>query len=147
MFRRKPVVWQEHRYSGTCSDMASQMAKSLRRAPVEPPTMNVHHGLVGPRLFGSAPPPWNAANMVSFIDDADRLRYSLHDGVERRSGSRSLKLSLVGFDDCAHGDHRNLIFLSEWMEYGPGGRNVIFENCLHDVPSASPNLHEHRFVN
>jgi hypothetical protein len=69
MFRRKPVVWQEHRYSDICSDMASQMAKSLRRAPVEPPTMNVHHGLVGPRLFGSAPPPWNAANMVSFVDD------------------------------------------------------------------------------
>jgi hypothetical protein len=98
--------------------------------------MNMHHGLVGPRLFGSAPPSWNAANMVSLVDNAGRLCHSLHDGVERDTGSRSLKPSLVGFDDCAHCGHRDLIFLAEWMEYGPSGRYVIFEQCRHDVPSA-----------
>ena len=128
MFRRKSVVWHEHRCPSLSSDMARQMAKSVCRAPVEPPAMNMHHGLVGRRIFGPAPPAWNAANLVSFVDNPGRRRDALHDRIKRNTGRRSLKLSFVGFDDTAHGSHRNLIFRAEWMEYGPGGRTVIFGN-------------------
>jgi hypothetical protein len=96
--------------------------------------MNMHHGVVGPRIFGSAPPPWNAANMVSFVDNPGRRRDALHDGIKRRTGRCSLKPSFVGFGDSAQGSHRSLIFRAEWMEYGPGGRTVIFKKCDHDVP-------------
>jgi hypothetical protein len=127
------------------SDMASQMAKSLCRAPVEPSAVNMHDGLTGPRTFGPAPPPRNTANMVSFVDNSGRRRDALHDGVKRNSGRRSLKPSLVGFDDSAHRGHRSLIFFAEWMEHGPSGRDVIFDSCLHDVPPAFLDLNEALF--
>jgi hypothetical protein len=100
--------------------------------------MNMHHGVVGPHIFGPAPPPWNAANMVSFVRNPGRRRDSLHDGIKRNSGRCSLKPSFVGFDDNAHGSHRSLIFRAEWMDYGPRGRSVIFKKYGHDVsPRAS----------
>jgi hypothetical protein len=96
--------------------------------------MDVHDGLLGPRIFGSAPPPWNAANTVSFVHNPDRCRDVLHDGIKRNAGRCSLKPSFVGFDNSAHSSHYSLIFRAEWMEHGPGGHSVIFKKCDHDVP-------------
>jgi hypothetical protein len=133
MFRRKLVVWHEHRRLSLSRDVACQMAKCLCRAPIEPPTMDMHHSVVGPLIFGSAPPPWNAANMVSFVRNTGRRRDALHDGIKRNPGRCSLKPSFVGFDDGAHGSHRSLILRAKWMQYGPVGRIVIFKKC-HDFP-------------
>ena len=95
--------------------------------------MDMYHSVVGPLIFGSAPPPWNAANMVSFVRNTGGCRDALHDGIKRNPGRCSLKPSFVGFDDGAHGSHRSLILRAKWMQYGPVGRIVIFKKC-HDFP-------------
>jgi hypothetical protein len=51
--------------------------------------------------------------MVSFVDNSGRRNDTLHDGVKWNAGRRSLKLSLVGFDDGAHGSHSGLIFRAD----------------------------------
>jgi hypothetical protein len=112
--------------------MACQMAKGLCRAPIEPATMDMHEGLLVPRIFGAAPPPWNAANMVSFVGNPSRRRHVLHDGVKWHSRTCSLKLSFVWFDDGAHCGHRSLIFRTEGMEHRPRS-NLVLNHCLHDV--------------
>jgi hypothetical protein len=95
--------------------------------------MNMHHSVVGPLISGSAPPPWNAANMVRFVRNTGRRRDALHNRIKRNPGRCSLKPSFVGFDDGAHGSHRSLILRVEWMQNGPASRIVIFKKC-HDVP-------------
>jgi hypothetical protein len=109
--------------------------------------MNMHHGVVGPRIFGSAPPAWNAADMVSFVHNPGRCRDVLHDGIKRSPSRCSLKPSFVGFDDSAHGNHRSLIFRAEWMEHSPSGRNVILKKCSHDVPPHASFSSRHSLVN
>jgi hypothetical protein len=107
---RMPLPPHEQRY-------ACQMAKRLRRAPVEPPAMDVHDGLTEPRCFGSAPPSRNTSNAPSFVDNARWRSDVLHDRVERNSSCNTLKLAFIRFDDGAHGGHRNLVFRTEWMVY------------------------------
>jgi hypothetical protein len=112
------------------SDMACKMAKRLRRAKVEPPAMDVHDGLTGPRGFGSAPPSRNASNTVSLIHYANRGRDVRHDGVKRNSSGNSLRLAFVGLYDSAHGSHRIFVFRAQWMVHQP--RSMMFQKCFHD---------------
>jgi hypothetical protein len=79
--------------------------------------MDVHDSLIGPRIFGSAPPSRNPSNTPSLIDNARRVSDALHDGIKRSSSCNPLELALVRFDDRAHGGHRSLVFRAEGMLY------------------------------
>src|SRR5579872_7101996 len=116
-------------------DVPDQVAKCFRRAPIEPPTMNVEDHCVWLHVLGPAPPSWNPAYSAGFNSHALGNRHVLHDGIERYAGRGSPQASFVGFDDGAQAGHRGFVSHADWMEYGCAllSEVLVFKRCRHQI--------------
>jgi hypothetical protein len=78
--------------------------------------MDVQDGFAGLGIFRSAPPARDASHGLSFVGNANRRGYPLHDGVEGGASGRSLQAPFVGLNNDAHGSHRSFVFRTDRME-------------------------------
>src|SRR3984957_20626695 len=129
MLRGEPIVRHECCHTNASSHMANEMPEGLRRTPVEPTAMDVQDGFAGLRIFRSAPPARDASNGSSFVGNASRRGYPLHDGVEGDASGRSLQAPFVGFNDSPHGGHRRFVFRTDSMGGRPGA--VLLNGRVH----------------
>jgi len=125
MLGREAIVGHEGFGARAPGDVADEMPERLRRAPVEPATMQMQDGRAGKRSGRTAAPSGDAAHRIGLVAHAFGSGDAAHERIERLARGGALQRALVRLGQRRHGRRDDGVLVAQRVDGGKGG-------CGHD---------------